>query len=124
MRIHAKKLTEYKFKELHFTSELGTDLTVQLVKNHIWVGGGDTTPRGAYFDPNIPTEEVFCMEVLAFPKVLEASAEAVRDNAVVVISGRVSYKEEEPGKLLADTISDIGAYHPKNVDDSEHACNK
>lgn len=58
---HAKKLTEYKFKELHFTSELGTDLTVQLVKNHIWVGGGDTTPRGAYFDPNIPTEEVFCM---------------------------------------------------------------
>ncbi len=58
---HAKKLTEYKFKELHFTSELGTDLTVQLVKDHIWVGGGDTTPRGAYFDPNIPTEEVFCM---------------------------------------------------------------
>jgi aminopeptidase len=58
---HAKKLNEYDFKELHFTSELGTDLTVQLASDHIWVGGGDTTPAGVYFDPNIPTEEVFGM---------------------------------------------------------------
>ncbi len=58
---HAKKLTSYQFEKLHFTSELGTDLFVNLVKNHIWVGGGDTTPAGVYFDPNIPTEEVFCM---------------------------------------------------------------
>lgn len=58
---HAAKMNAYNFKELHFTSELGTDLTVQLVKDHIWVGGGDTTPKGVYFDPNIPTEEIFCM---------------------------------------------------------------
>ena len=58
---HAKKLTDYQFKALHFKSELGTDLTVELVDNHIWVGGGDYTPKGVYFDPNIPTEEVFSM---------------------------------------------------------------
>lgn len=58
---HAHKMNEYNFKELHFTSELGTNLTVQIVKAHIWVGGGDYTPKGVYFDPNIPTEEVFCM---------------------------------------------------------------
>ena len=34
------------------------------------------------------------MEVLAFPKVLLAASEAVHDNAVVVIKGRVSYKED------------------------------
>ncbi len=58
---HARKLTNFNFDKLHFTSELGTDLTVELVKNHIWVGGGDATPKGVYFDPNIPTEECFTM---------------------------------------------------------------
>lgn len=58
---HAKKMTDYNFEKLHFTSELGTDLYVGLVKDHIWVGGGDYTPEGVYFDPNIPTEEVFTM---------------------------------------------------------------
>ena len=43
------------------------------------------------------------MEVLAFPKVLLAASEAVHDNAVVVIKGRVSYKEDEPSKLIADS---------------------
>ena len=58
---HAKKLNEYDFAAMHFTSELGTNLTVQLVEDHVWAGGGDTTPKGVYFDPNIPTEEVFGM---------------------------------------------------------------
>ena len=58
---HAEKLNAYNFKELHFTSELGTDVTVGLVQDHIWVGGGCFTPNGVYFDPNMPTEECFCM---------------------------------------------------------------
>lgn len=58
---HCRKLNEYRFEKLHFTSELGTDLYVSLVKDHIWAGGGCTTPDGVFFDPNIPTEECFCM---------------------------------------------------------------
>jgi aminopeptidase len=58
---HADKLNACQFDRLHFRSGLGTDLTVGLVRDHIWVGGGCTTPDGVYFDPNIPTEEIFCM---------------------------------------------------------------
>ena len=58
---HARKMTEFNFKELHFKNSLGTDLHVGLVEDHVWVGGGCTTPAGVYFDPNLPTEEVFCM---------------------------------------------------------------
>ena len=54
-------LTEYQFEKVHFYNSLGTDLYVGLVKDHIWVGGGTETPKGVYFDPNIPTEEIFCM---------------------------------------------------------------
>lgn len=58
---HAQRLNSYKFKKLHFTGENGTDLEVELMDGHIWVGGGCVTPGGVYFDPNMPTEECFTM---------------------------------------------------------------
>lgn len=58
---HASKMNEFGFEKLHFTAGNGTDLYVELVKDHIWIAGGSTTPGGIFFDPNMPTEECFCM---------------------------------------------------------------
>jgi len=58
---HKEILNGYQFKSLHFKNELGTDLTVELVKNHIWSGGQELAANGAVFNPNIPTEENFTM---------------------------------------------------------------
>ena len=58
---HKKVLNDFQFKSLHFTNKLGTDLTVELVKNHIWSGGQEETIGGIVFNPNIPTEENFTM---------------------------------------------------------------
>jgi aminopeptidase len=58
---HNAMLNKYNFASLHFTNSLGTDLTVGLVENHIWGGGGETAKNGVYFAPNIPTEETFTM---------------------------------------------------------------
>lgn len=58
---HFKLLNEYNFKSLHFKNSLGTDLKVELIKDHIWAGGAEATPEGVIFVPNIPTEEVFTM---------------------------------------------------------------
>ncbi len=55
------------------------------------------------------------MEVIAFPKVLYACSESVRDNAVVVVSGRVSCKEDEDAKILAESIIDIDKYEPQKL---------
>lgn len=52
-------LNEANFKQLHFTSENGTDLTIELPEGHIWLGGSDYTPDGHEFIANMPTEEVF-----------------------------------------------------------------
>jgi aminopeptidase len=52
-------LNENAFKFLHYMGE-GTDLTVELPENHVWMGGSGSTPDGVAFTPNIPTEEVFC----------------------------------------------------------------
>lgn len=54
-------MNELNFETLHFTNNLGTDLHVGLVKNHVWAGGNEQCANGVWFNPNMPTEEVFTM---------------------------------------------------------------
>lgn len=58
---HDDWLNEQNFKSLVFKNSLGTHVEVGLIKDHIWVGGGETGANGVYFNPNIPTEENFTM---------------------------------------------------------------
>lgn len=58
LRNRAKRLTALQIQKLHFTGP-GTDLKVVLSPKAIFKGGGDTTPAGIDFEPNIPTEECF-----------------------------------------------------------------
>lgn len=58
---HNKVLNSYQFETLHFKNNLGTDLTIKLVDDHVWAGGGENSTTGVYFNPNIPTEENFTM---------------------------------------------------------------
>lgn len=52
-------LHQHAFESLRFRNGLGTDLTVRLVRNHVWFGGGDVLPSGRSFVANMPTEEVY-----------------------------------------------------------------
>lgn len=55
----AKKLNECNFKKLKYQNELGTDLEIELPKNHIWASGQETLANGKKILANFPTEEVF-----------------------------------------------------------------
>lgn len=44
---------------LHYTASNGTDLTVGMIPEGVFKGGGDTSLSGVFFNPNIPTEECF-----------------------------------------------------------------
>ena len=52
-------LNKKQFSALRFKNSLGTDVTVGLPKNHVWVGGGSSSKDGVDFCPNLPTEEIF-----------------------------------------------------------------
>ena len=56
------------------------------------------------------------MEIIVFPKVLESYRDALQDNAVVVITGRLSVREDEAAKLLAEQIIPIDDYDPSRPD--------
>jgi aminopeptidase len=53
-----RALNALELTEVHYRSG-GTDLTVGLVPDSRWTGGGGEDPDGLAFMPNIPTEEVF-----------------------------------------------------------------
>ena len=53
------KLNALRFKSLHYTNALGTDLTVELPEGHLWAAGNGATPKGQPFVANMPTEEIF-----------------------------------------------------------------
>ena len=60
IRKHCEILNDYAFTALHFYNRYGTDLMVPLVPEHIWGGGREFASKTKqWFDPNIPTEEVF-----------------------------------------------------------------
>ncbi len=54
-------LNSKNLKALHYKNSLGTDLMLELVENHLWVGGSEYTSNGIEFIANIPTEEIFSM---------------------------------------------------------------
>ncbi|MBQ4317219.1 MAG: aminopeptidase, partial [Clostridia bacterium] len=37
----------------------GTDFKCELMKESVWCGGGEKTLSGVFFNPNMPTEEIF-----------------------------------------------------------------
>ena len=56
------------------------------------------------------------MEVIVFPKVLDQYRDALHENAVVVIDGKLSVREDEASKLLAESIIPIETYNPARPD--------
>ncbi len=53
------RLNALRFKSLHYTNSLGTDLTIELPEGHLWAAGAGVTPKGQVFVANMPTEEIF-----------------------------------------------------------------
>lgn len=52
-------LNGLKLKKLVYRSSNGTDFSVGLMPEGVFAGGGEETLSGRYFNPNIPSEEVF-----------------------------------------------------------------
>ena len=52
-------LNSLGIEKLHYTASNGTDFTVGMIPEAVFKGGGDTSLKGVFFNPNIPTEECF-----------------------------------------------------------------
>ncbi|MNF96473.1 Aminopeptidase 2 [compost metagenome] len=51
-------MNEKQYKQLHYTGP-GTDLTIEMPDDHVWLGGSKQNGQDIWFVPNLPTEEVY-----------------------------------------------------------------
>lgn len=95
-------INEHQFEALHFTTGLGTDLTVGLPKNYRFAGGAEESSANCVFQANIPTLEVF-----SAPHALKVNGRVVAskplDHAGHIIEGiDITFKD---GKAVEYTAS-------------------
>ncbi|CAM3100399.1 aminopeptidase [Paenibacillus lupini] len=58
LKIKAKYLNDKAYKYLHYQAP-GTDLTLEMPKDQVWLGGSKQNEQSTWFVPNLPTEEVY-----------------------------------------------------------------
>jgi len=58
-RARCQWLNEQHFDAIEYHSSNGTSFRAELIGRGQWCGGGEYTKSGVYFNPNMPTEEIF-----------------------------------------------------------------
>jgi aminopeptidase len=110
-------LDALQLTEVHYRSA-GTDLTVGLVRNSRWTGGGAEDPGGLTYMPNIPTEEVFTSPdrrradgTISLTKPVIVNGQVVEGLTVTFSAGRITDVAAASGAdaVRAQLDSDEGA---------------
>ena len=103
---------------LEYKSKNGTDLKVGLIDGALFMGGGEESLKGRYFNPNIPSEEIFISPkageaegIVYSAKPLSYQGELIENFSVRFEGGKVvEVKAEKNVELLEKMISmDEGA---------------
>ncbi len=101
------------FSSLRYKSLNGTDFTVELIPGAKWEGAGAiNTENGAFYIPNMPTEEIFtsplagrCEGTLVAVKPLSWNSQLIEDFSITFKNGRaVSCRAKKGQELLEQMI--------------------
>lgn len=111
-------LNSMGLSSLEYKSSNGTELKVGLIENALFLGGGEYTLGGEYYNPNIPTEEVFVTPnaaeaegIVYSSKPLSYQGELIEDFFIRFEGGKaVEWGAQKGGELLEKLITmDDGA---------------
>lgn len=112
-------LNEKHYQKLHYTAP-GTDLTIELPDNHLWVGAGSINEKGHEFMANMPTEEVFTVPLktgvngtVSSTKPLSYGGNIIDNFSVTFKDGRIiEVKAEEGEEILKQLVeTDEGSHY-------------
>ena len=104
-------LNSLHIRSLHYTAENGTDLSVGMIPEAVWCGGGETSLQGIFFNPNIPTEECFISPmrgqaegIVYASKPLSYRGQLIENFSVRFENGKVVEVKAEKGEELLKTM--------------------
>lgn len=106
-----KKLNDYDFKSLHFTSSNGTDLHIGLMDNQQFAAGSETSLQNITFNPNMPSEECFGMPskydvngIVYSTKPLSYNGELIEDFSIKFKDGKAIEVHAKKGEELLEKM--------------------
>lgn len=104
-------LNEQGFDYLEYKSSNGTDFRASLIPEAEWHAGGDTTIGGNFFNPNMPTEEVFTSPKKGFAEGKLVSTKPLSYDGQIIDKFYITFKDgkavewdAEVGKPLLDKM--------------------
>lgn len=104
-------LNSLGIEKLHYTADNGTDLTVGMIPQARFCGGGETSKPGVYFNPNIPTEECFISPmrgqaegIVYSTKPLSYQGQLIENFYFRFKDGKVVEAKAEKGEELLNTL--------------------
>lgn len=110
----SNKMNEMNLDYLTYKSANGTDLTVKMQPNHVWLSARETNLRGIDFTANMPTEEVFSMPkrdgvngVVVSTKPLSLNGQLVENFKITFENGKAVKVEAEKGLDTLETMLDM-----------------
>ncbi|WML28699.1 aminopeptidase [Neobacillus sp. OS1-32] len=112
-------LNEKRYAKLHYQAP-GTDLIIELPKNHLWCGAGSINEEGVEFMANMPTEEVFTVPLktgvngtVASTKPLSYGGNIIDRFSITFENGKiVDVKAEEGEEILKSLVeTDEGSHY-------------
>lgn len=119
LQANSAKLNELELDYLHYTNSAGTDFKAWLMEGSTWGGGGDTTENtNVFFNPNMPTEEVFTSPkagkaegIVVSTLPLSYQGNLIENFSITFEDGKaVSWKAEKGEEVLAKMLTiDEGA---------------
>ena len=104
-------LNRLGIESLHYTADNGTDLTVGMIPEARFCGGGEMSLQGIFFNPNIPTEECFISPkrgqaegIVYSTKPLSYQGQLIENFSVRFENGRAVEVKAEKGEELLKTL--------------------
>ena len=111
MAERCRLLNGYRFDYLEYKSANGTDFRCKLMPKSNWCAGGESTLQGVFFNPNMPTEEVFttpmkgqCDGRLVASMPLSYQGNLIEDFYIDFEDGKAVFWDARVGKEALDSI--------------------
>lgn len=104
-------LNKNAFTSMEYSSSNGTNFSVDLIPGVLWMGGGETFLNGHFFNPNLPTEEIFTSPkagaasgTLVSTKPLSYSGQLINNFSITFEQGKAVSWTAEQGKEMLDQL--------------------
>lgn len=113
---HCARLNALGIDKLHYTAGNGTDLTVGMIPQAEFKGGGDRTLSGVFFNPNIPTEECFISPMRGVAEGIVHASKPLSHNGQLIDRFWIRFHEGKAVEWHAD-VNEEGLTHIINMDE-------